>query len=84
MIKKLLISKLIFLIPFLVVSSQYKGNKCIVGSEFILSVADVTFPSCHASTIIQNGKELISAWFGGTAERNPDVGIWVSKCTDGS
>jgi predicted neuraminidase len=83
MIKKLLISKLIFLIPFLVVSSQYKGDKCIVGSEFIFSVADVTFPSCHASTIIQNGKELIAAWFGGTAERNPDVGIWVSRYTDG-
>lgn len=52
-------------------------------SEFIYQPADVNFPSCHASTIIENGKGLLAAWFGGTAERNPDVGIWISHYTKG-
>src|SRR4030066_1214610 len=58
---------------------QYKGEGCIVKSVFIYQPGDVPFPSCHASTIIQNGRGLLAAWFGGTAERNPDVGIWVSR-----
>ncbi len=60
------------------ITSQYKGTQCIIKSEFIYQQVNVPFPSCHASTIAQNGKHLIAAWFGGTAERNPDVGIWVS------
>ncbi len=64
---------------FQIVSGQYKGDGCIVKSEFIYQPEDVSFPSCHASTIIQNRKELQAAWFGGTAERNPDVGIWISR-----
>jgi predicted neuraminidase len=60
------------------ITSQYKGNQCIIKSEFIFQQGNVPFPSCHASTIAQNGKQLIAAWFGGTAERDPDVGIWVS------
>ena len=40
------------------------------------------FKSCHASTVIElpNG-DLMSAWFGGTAEGNPDTGIWASRRT---
>ncbi|HUV00542.1 MAG TPA: sialidase family protein [Bacteroidales bacterium] len=75
--------RLVLLIPFILfclqsTSAQFTGDKCIIKSEFIYQPGDVPFPSCHASTIIQNGKELLSAWFGGTAERNPDVGIWIS------
>src|SRR4030042_607942 len=61
-----------------IASAQFTGNQCIIKSEFIYKPGDVSFPSCHASTIVQNGKQLIAAWFGGTAERNPDVGIWFS------
>src|SRR6476659_6963917 len=41
---------------------------------------DQTYPECHASTIIhlKNG-EFIAAWFGGTEEKNDDVGIWMTK-----
>jgi len=60
------------------VDGQFTGRQCIVKSEFIYNQADVPFPSCHASTVIENGKGLVSAWFGGTAERNQDVGIWIS------
>jgi predicted neuraminidase len=48
----------------------------IVQSEFIFTAAP--FPSCHASTIAETQGQLVAAWFGGTAERNPDVGIWLS------
>lgn len=58
--------------------SQYTGEQCIVSSGFIYHPGDVVFPGCHASTIIETNKGLLAAWFGGTAERNPDVGIWIS------
>src|SRR2546423_829891 len=38
------------------------------------------YPECHASTIVETAPGLlVSAWFGGTKERAPDVGIWVSR-----
>jgi predicted neuraminidase len=49
----------------------------IVKSEFIFERAP--FPSAHASTIVETRDGLVAAWFGGTRERNPDVGIWVSR-----
>ncbi len=66
-----------------VATGQYTGIECIVSSKFIYQQADVPFPSCHASTITANGKGLVASWFGGTAERNPDVGIWVSRYENG-
>jgi predicted neuraminidase len=63
--------------------NPYKGDTCIVKSEFIYQPEDVKFPSCHASTIAEVPGGFITAWFGGTAEKNPDVGIWVSRFTDG-
>jgi len=49
----------------------------IVNEEFIFENAP--FPSCHASTIAETNSGLVAAWFGGTREKNPDVGIWVSR-----
>jgi predicted neuraminidase len=49
----------------------------IVRSEFIFERAP--FPSAHASTIVETRDGLVAAWFGGTKERDPDVGIWVSR-----
>jgi predicted neuraminidase len=49
--------------------------------EFIYESAP--FPSCHASTIAETSHGLIAAWFGGTHERHPDVGIWTSHWIDG-
>ncbi|HSH92904.1 MAG TPA: exo-alpha-sialidase, partial [Roseimicrobium sp.] len=54
----------------------------LVKSEFIYETAP--FPSCHASTIVQTARGgLVAAWFGGTAEKNPDVGIWVARLERG-
>ncbi|MHA8101357.1 sialidase family protein [Aquirufa nivalisilvae] len=53
----------------------------ITSSEFIYEKAP--FPSCHASTIEETPTGLVTAWFGGTEERHPDVGIWVSRMVNG-
>src|SRR5437773_2291142 len=50
-------------------------------SEFIYETAP--FPECHASTIAEAKGGLVAAWFGGTGERNPDVGIWLSRQSGG-
>lgn len=81
--KLLLFSCILLLFNPLIALSQFKGENCILKSEFIYQPGDVPFPSCHASTIIQNGKGLVAAWFGGTAEKNPDVGIWISRYLKG-
>ena len=54
-------------------------SDAVLLSEFIFKTAP--FPSCHASTIVQTKNGLVAAFFGGTRERAPDVGIWVSRNT---
>jgi len=54
------------------------ASPALLTHQFIYEKA--SYPSCHASTIVETDKrELVAAWFGGTAEKNPDVGIWVSR-----
>jgi alpha-L-rhamnosidase len=55
---------------------QLPWKKGIVEDEYIFM--DAPFPESHAATIAETPGGLIAAWFGGTKERNPDVGIWVS------
>jgi predicted neuraminidase len=49
----------------------------VVTSEFIFTKAP--FPECHASTIEETKHGLVAAWFAGTREKDPDVGIWLSR-----
>lgn len=49
----------------------------LIQSEFIYETAP--FPECHASTVVESGGMLVASWFGGTREKHPDVGIWVSR-----
>lgn len=58
------------------------GQNAIVKSEFIFETAP--FSSCHASTIAETKSGLVAAWFGGAAERNPDVCIYVSRNENGA
>jgi predicted neuraminidase len=45
---------------------------------------DRPFKSCHASTVVEaEDGSLVCAWFGGTAEKDPDVGIWMSRFSSG-
>ena len=45
--------------------------------EAIFAPGSTPFAASHASTVVElkNG-DLMSAWFGGTAEGKPDVAIW--------
>ena len=54
----------------------------VLSREFVYETAP--FPSAHASTIVETNDGLVAAWFGGTAEKNPDVGIWVSRRSKGA
>ena len=75
---------LVLLFPLqLIAQKPFSDAGAIMKSEFIYRAADVNFPSCHASTITETSVGLIAAWFGGTAEKNPDVGIWASRFVDG-
>lgn len=47
-----------------------------VSEDFVFTKAK--FPQCHASTICETTRGLVVAWFGGTREKDKDVGIWVS------
>jgi predicted neuraminidase len=52
-------------------------NPAVIVSEFIFESAP--FAQCHASTIVETRGGLAAAWFGGTSEGRPDVGIWLSR-----
>ena len=54
----------------------------VITAEFLYDHAP--FPSCHASTIVETADgTLVASFFGGTAERNPDVCIWVTRKING-
>lgn len=53
----------------------------LVRAEFIPTTGAA---SVHASTIAETRAGLIAAWFGGTREGHPDVGIWSSRFIDGA
>lgn len=59
-----------------------RGADAVLQAEIINSHAP--YPECHASTIVElTSGSLAAAWFGGTKERNPDVGIWFARNEDG-
>lgn len=51
----------------------------LASNEFVFERAP--FASSHASTIVEIPNGLLVAWFGGTRESAPDVGIWVARYT---
>ncbi|MEC7906150.1 MAG: sialidase family protein [Verrucomicrobiota bacterium] len=56
------------------------GQGSLLVSEQIFPIANKPTKECHASTIVETSDgELVAAWFAGTRERDPDVGIWVSR-----
>ncbi|HKJ33407.1 MAG TPA: sialidase family protein [Balneolales bacterium] len=61
---------------------QNRWKTGIVKDEFIFKKAP--FQACHASTIVETKHGLMAAWFGGKAEGNPNVGIWVSRKDNGT
>jgi predicted neuraminidase len=61
---------------------EKRSQPGLTKSDFIYETAP--FSACHASTIAENRLGgLVAAWFGGTNEGHPDVGIWVSHLERG-
>jgi predicted neuraminidase len=76
-IRIIAISAISWVIMTSVLYSQTSDDLKIVTREMVYETAP--FPSCHASTIAETGSGFVVSFFGGTAEKNPDVGIWVCR-----
>jgi predicted neuraminidase len=64
----------------LLLTARYAAAK--PDGELIFPVGSTSFPSSHASTLVElKDGALLAAWFGGTAEGKPDVAIWSSRHT---
>jgi predicted neuraminidase len=61
-----------------------QGDPAFVSSVLIYSLNDKPTAQCHASTIVELSDGMMAAWFGGTEEKNPDVGIWTAIIKKGS
>lgn len=75
---------IVFSLVCVLFTNQVNAQKWKSGlllDEFV--VENPPFPESHAATIAETPKGLVSAWFGGTKERNPDVCIWVSRNENG-
>lgn len=57
--------------------SLQAADPAILTTEYIYDTGP--YPQIHATTIAETPTGLVSAWFGGTHEKNPDVGIRVSR-----
>jgi predicted neuraminidase len=50
----------------------------VLSANLVYPLNNKPTAECHASTIVELSDGLAAAWFGGTYERHPDVGIWFS------
>jgi predicted neuraminidase len=66
---------------FLSIAMGQSSGDIIFRSEPVFISAP--FNECHASTIAETPQGLVVAFFAGTEEKNPDVGIWVCRDTAG-
>src|SRR5690242_14388007 len=60
-------------------SDEMKTTDTLPARDFLFG-DEHPFPQCHASTLIHlDDGRFMAAWFGGTAEKDDDVGIWMTK-----
>ncbi len=64
--------------------SNKMKHASILAEEYIYDETNAPTPECHASTIVESDGKLLVAWFGGTKEKNKDVGIWLSSQEEGN
>ncbi|WP_199118682.1 exo-alpha-sialidase [Pedobacter sp. ASV28] len=68
--------------PNLETDVEKPSNQLLLQSA-IVKIEDICIhpptPELHASTIEETPTGLVAAWFGGTKEKNPDVGIWLAR-----
>lgn len=48
-------------------------------AELIYALQARPTSQCHASTLAESRRGLVVAWFGGLREKDPGVGIWLSR-----
>lgn len=76
----LVLSACVYPCTILVHAQSVPGS--ILKDQFIYDTA--SFPSCHASTIVETPAGIVAAWFGGTNEGNDDVCIYSSTYSNGT
>ena len=59
------------------------GQGALVSSEQIFDIQNKPTKECHATTIVETPDGMVVAWFAGTREKDPDVGIRVSRHVQG-
>jgi predicted neuraminidase len=59
------------------------GENGYLKGELIFSLVNRPSPECHASTLVETSSGIVAAWFGGSHEKNKDVGIWISHLVEG-
>ena len=86
-----LLVSIVLAMPRISVAQQYDlpplakvGDGAVIEAEQIFDIANKPTRECHASTIVETPTGLVAAWFAGTREKHPDVGIWISRKADGS
>lgn len=83
---------LLFIIPFGPVKAQENGvvmpplvrpgEHGYLKGELIFGLEERPTLQCHASTIAETEAGPVVAWFGGTREKDADVGIWISRMVE--
>lgn len=80
--RHLIFFSLSLIVSILGINQLRADDEAVLVSQFIYESAP--FPECHASTIEQTtAGGIVAAWFGGTKEKSPDVGIWFSRLLNG-
>lgn len=59
------------------------GEGALLHAELIYPLDNRPTPQVHASTLVETEDGIVAAFFSGTHERNPDVGIRVSHLENG-
>mgnify|MGYP003664735843 FL=1 len=62
---------------------QKVGEGPLVHAELIYPLDDRPTPQVHASTLVETPSGIVAAFFSGTHEKNPDVGIRVTHLENG-
>lgn len=60
------------------------GEGGLLKSELLYEIGNGPTEQVHSSTLIETPDGIVVAFFAGTHEKNPDVGIRVSRLVDGS
>ncbi len=55
------------------------GEGICESAQLIYALDNKPTPECHASTIAETSGGFVAAWFAGTKEKHPDVGIRVAR-----